>query len=44
MKFDKKRYETANPAARAIILTADLFEDFELFVPYFRLMEASRAQ
>lgn len=39
MKFDKKRYETTNPAARAIILTADLFEDFELFVPYFRLME-----
>jgi protease I len=39
MKFDKKRFETANPAARAIILTADLFEDFELFVPYFRLME-----
>ena len=39
MKFDKERFETANPLARAIVLTADKFEDFELFVPYFRLME-----
>ena len=39
MKFDKNRYETANPLARAIVLTADKFEDFELFVPYFRLIE-----
>jgi protease I len=27
------------PLARAIVLTADQFEDFELFYPYFRLME-----
>jgi protease I len=39
MRFDKERFETPNPLARAIILTADQFEDFELFVPYFRLME-----
>jgi len=39
MKFDKERYKTPKPLARAIFLTADKFEDFELFVPYFRLME-----
>lgn len=39
MKFDKERFKTQNPLARAIVLTADKFEDFELFVPYFRLME-----
>jgi protease I len=39
MEFDKQRFTTPNPLARAIILTADKFEDFELFVPYFRLME-----
>ncbi len=39
MKFDKERFEAAKPHARAIILTADRFEDFELFVPYFRFME-----
>ena len=39
MKFDKERFKTAKPLARAIVLTADKFEDFELFVPYFRLME-----
>jgi protease I len=39
MRFDKERYATPSPLARAIILTADKFEDFELFVPYFRLME-----
>ena len=39
MEFDKERFKTANPLARAIVLTADKFEDFELFVPYFRLME-----
>lgn len=43
MKFDKERFATPDPVARAIILTADLFEDFELFVPYFRLMEAGVA-
>ena len=39
MKFDKERFKTAKPLARVIILTADRFEDFELFVPYFRFME-----
>jgi protease I len=39
MKFDKERFQTAKPLARVLILTADKFEDFELFVPYFRLME-----
>ena len=43
MKFDKERFATPDPVARAIILTADLFEDFELFVPYFRMMEAGVA-
>jgi protease I len=43
VKFDKERYETAKPLARVIVLTADKFEDFELFVPYFRLMEAGVA-
>ena len=39
MRFDKERFETPDPLARAIILTADKFEDLELFVPYLRLME-----
>jgi len=39
MKFDKERFERPDPLARVIVLTADRFEDFELFVPYFRLME-----
>jgi protease I len=39
MKFDKEKFQTAQPLARAIVLTADKFEDFELFVPYFRFME-----
>jgi protease I len=39
MKFDKQRFQAARPFARAIVLTANLFEDFELFYPYFRLME-----
>ncbi|HEY6093554.1 MAG TPA: type 1 glutamine amidotransferase domain-containing protein [Gallionellaceae bacterium] len=43
MKFDKERFHTAAPQARALILTADKFEDLELFVPYFRFMEAGIA-
>jgi protease I len=39
MRFDNERFKTPNPLARAIVLTADKFEDFELFVPYFRMME-----
>jgi len=39
MRFDKERFKTPNPLARAIVLTADKFEDLELFVPYFRMME-----
>jgi protease I len=31
---------TANGPRRALFLTADKFEDLELFVPYFRLLEA----
>lgn len=34
MKFDQERFKTAKPLAGVIILTADRFEDFELFVPY----------
>jgi len=43
MRFDKERFETPTPLARVIVLTADKFEDFELFVPYFRLMEEGMA-
>jgi protease I len=43
MRFDKERFETPDPLARVIVLTADQFEDFELFVPYFRLMEEGAA-
>jgi protease I len=39
VKFDKEKFEPIQARARAIVLTADLFEDFELFYPYFRLME-----
>jgi protease I len=39
MKFDKERFKTQSPFARAVVLTADQFEDFELFFPYFRLIE-----
>jgi protease I len=39
MEFDKARFTTPSPLARVIVLTADQFEDLELFVPYFRLME-----
>ena len=39
MKLDKERFRSTQPLARAIVLTANLFEDFELFYPYFRLME-----
>jgi len=43
MKFDKERFRTAEPVARVIVLTADKFEDLELFVPYFRFMEEGMA-
>jgi protease I len=40
----RRAYARAMPAAsrtrKALILTADKFEDFELFVPLFRLLEA----
>jgi protease I len=39
MKFDKEWFRSPEPVARVIVLTADQFEDFELFVPYFRFME-----
>jgi protease I len=43
MKFDKAKFAARDPLARIIILTADQFEDFELFVPYFRFMEEGAA-
>jgi len=39
MKFDKASVAIQKPLARVLVLTADKFEDFELFVPYFRLLE-----
>jgi len=39
MRFDKERFKVPEPSARVVVLTADQFEDFELFVPYFRFME-----
>jgi len=40
MRVDKARFPVRKPEVWAIILTADKFEDMELFVPYFRLLEA----
>ena len=40
MKIDKQRFASDGPRAKVVILTADKFEDMELFVPYFRLLEA----
>ena len=40
MKVDKQRFLSSSPRAKVVILTADKFEDLELFVPYFRLLEA----
>lgn len=39
MLVDKKRFVARAPKARVIILTANSFEDMELFFPYFRLLE-----
>lgn len=39
MKVEKQQFVSKNPKARVIILTADKFEDMELFFPYFRLLE-----
>jgi protease I len=39
MRVDKARFPIRKPEIRAVILTADKFEDLELFVPYFRLLE-----
>ncbi len=33
MKFDEEKYLISKPRARVIVLTADQFEDIELFVP-----------
>ncbi len=39
MKIETEKFVAKNPKLRAIILTADHFEDMELFFPYFRLLE-----
>jgi protease I len=39
MHVEKERFVAKNPKLKAIILTANRFEDMELFFPYFRLLE-----
>ena len=39
MRVEKEVFTAKTPKLRAIILTADQFEDMELFFPYFRLLE-----
>ena len=39
MHVEKEKYTVKSPKFRAIILTANHFEDMELFFPYFRLLE-----
>jgi protease I len=39
MHIEKDLFIAKTPRFRAIILTADRFEDMELFFPYFRLLE-----
>ena len=39
MKIETEKFVAKNPKLRAIILTANHFEDMELFFPYFRLLE-----
>jgi putative intracellular protease/amidase len=40
MRMQDVQPGSANSDLRAVILTADKFEDMELFVPYFRLLDA----
>ncbi len=39
MRIETEKFVAKNPKLRAIILTANHFEDMELFFPYFRLLE-----
>ena len=39
MRVEKEKFVAKEAKFRAIILTADHFEDMELFFPYFRLLE-----
>src|SRR5271169_5206895 len=39
MFVEKEKFISKVPKFKAIILTADRFEDMELFFPYFRLLE-----
>lgn len=39
MHVEKERFVAKTPKFRAIMLTANYFEDMELFFPYFRLLE-----
>ena len=39
MRVEKEKFMTNAPKLRVIILTANRFEDMELFFPYFRLLE-----
>ena len=39
MRVEKEKFVAKAPKFRAIILTANHFEDMELFFPYFRLLE-----
>ena len=39
MRVEKEKFVSKSPKLKAIILTANHFEDMELFFPYFRLLE-----
>jgi protease I len=39
VRVEKETFVAKAPRVRALILTADRFEDMELFFPYFRLLE-----
>ncbi len=39
MRIEKDKFMAKSPKFKAIILTANRFEDMELFFPYFRLLE-----
>jgi protease I len=39
LKVEKEKFIVKSPGFRALVLTANHFEDMELFFPYFRLLE-----
>ena len=43
MKMINVEPSSGTLGSRAVVLTADKFEDMELFVPYFRLLDAGGA-